>query len=159
NYPVYRVWMTQATLNRWNSNPKLDNSFNDVTFVLGDDRVVYNAGGRYKGSPYISPGYCGAACGRCGYSFSFPSDDLFLGDEDLVIDWPGGQGGKPTALQEQMCYWFADRLTLPWTHRHTIRLHVNGVTDDSRQATFEAVVQPNGSFISEWSPNDDNGEL
>ena len=35
NFPVYRLWMTQATLNTWNNNLKLDNSDNDVTFVLG----------------------------------------------------------------------------------------------------------------------------
>src|SRR5262249_27819585 len=153
------MWITQATFNTWSTNPKLDKSFNDVTFVLGDDRVIYNAGARYKGSPYISPGYCGPTCGRCGYSITLPPDDLFLGESELVIDWPGGHGGGRTALQEQMWYWIADRLNLPWSHRHTIRLHINGVTDESRQATFEAVVQPTGSFVSEWSPNDDSGEL
>jgi len=159
NYPVYRLWMTQATFNTWNNNNRLDNSFNDVTFVLGDKRVIYNSGARFKGSPYISPGYCGPACGRCGYSISFPADALFLGEEELVLDWPGGHGGETTALQEQMCYWIADRLNLPWSHRHTIRLHINGVTDDARQATFEAVVQPAGGFVKEWSPNDRDGEL
>jgi hypothetical protein len=159
NYPLYRVWTTSATMNTWNSNSKLDNSFNDMTFVLGNTRVIYNAGGRYKGSPYISPGYCGITCGRCGYSFTFPADDLFLGEQDLVIDWPGGHGGETTALQEQMCYWIADHLNLPWSHRHTIRFHVNGVTDEARQATFEAVVQPAGGFVKEWSPNDSDGEL
>ena len=159
NFPVYRLWMTQATLNTWNNNLKLDNSDNDVTFVLGNERVIYNAGARYKGSPYISPGYCGATCGRCGYSIGFAEDDLFLGENELVLDWPGGHGGETTALQEQMCYWIADKLNLPWSHRYTIRLHINGVTDDARQATFEAVVQPAGGFVQEWVPNDSNGEL
>jgi hypothetical protein len=159
NFPVYRLWMTQATLNTWNNNLKLDNSDNDVTFVLGNERVIYNAGARYKGSPYISPGYCGATCGRCGYSVAFGDDDLFLGENESVLDWPGGHGDETTALQEQMCYWIADKLNLPWSHRYTIRLHVNGVTDDARQATFEAVVQPAGGFVSEWVPNDSNGEL
>lgn len=159
NYPVYRMWLTQAAFNAWSTNPKLDNSDNDITFVLGDERVIYNAGAHYKGSPYISPGYCGPNCGRCGYSLSFPSDEPFLGDTEEVIDWPGGHGGETTALQEQMCYWIADRLNLPWSHRHTIRLHINGVTDANRQATFEAVVQPTGGFIREWSPNDSDGEF
>jgi hypothetical protein len=61
---------------------------------------------------------------------------------ELVLDWAGGHGGETTAMQEQMCYWIADQLNLPWSHRHTIRLHVNGVTDVARQTTFEAVVQP-----------------
>jgi hypothetical protein len=159
NYPVYRIWMTQATFNTWNTNNRLDNTDYPVTFVLDDRRVIYGSGARFKGSPYISPGYCGPACGRCGYSISFPDDDMFLGETELVLDWPGGHGGETTALQEQMCYWIADRLNLPWSHRHTIRLHINGVTDDSRQATFEAVVQPVGSFVKEWVPNDSSGEL
>ncbi len=159
NFPVYRLWMTQNTLNTWSGNLKLDNSDNDVTFVLGNTRVIYNAGARYKGSPYISPGYCGPTCGRCGYSIAFGNDDPFIGDTELVIDWPGGHGGETSALQEQMCYWIADKLNLPWSHRHTIRLHVNGVTDDARAATFEAVVQPAGGFVKEWSPTDSNGEL
>jgi hypothetical protein len=159
NFPVYRIWMTQATLNAWNNALKLDNSSYDITFVLGNERVIYNATARYKGSPYISPGYCGATCGTCGYTMSLPADDLFLGGEELVLDWPGGHGHETTALQEQMCYWIADKLNIPFSHRYTIRLHVNGVTDTARQATFEAVVQPDGSFISEWSPNDDQGEF
>jgi len=159
NFPIYRVWMTQATLNSWNSALKLDNSSYDVTFVLGNERVIYNATARYKGSPYISPGYCGATCGRCGYTMALPADDLFLGAEELVLDWPGGHGHETTALQEQMCYWIADKLNLPFSHRYTVRLHINGVTDVARQATFEAVVQPDGDFISEWSPNDDQGDF
>jgi hypothetical protein len=159
NFPVYRIWMTQATLNSWNNALKLDNSSYDVTFVLGNERAIYNASARYKGSPYISPGYCGATCSRCGYTMSFPADDPFLGGEELVLDWPGGHGHETTALQEQMCYWIADKLNIPFSHRYTIRLHINGVTDTARQATFEAVVQPDGSFISEWMPNDDQGEF
>jgi hypothetical protein len=159
NFPVYRFWMTQNSLNTWSGNSKLDNSYNDVTFVLDDKRVIYNAAARYKGSPYISPGYCGPTCGRCGYSLTFPADDLFLGDEDLMVDWPGGHGGENTAMQEELCYWIADRLNLPWSHRYIIRLHVNGVTDESRQTTFEAVVQPAGGFVEEWSPSDPGGNL
>ncbi len=159
NFPVYRIWMTQATLNTWNANNRLDNSDYPVTFVLGNQRVIYNTGARFKGSPYISPSYCGATCGRCGYSIAFPADNPFLDETELVLDWPGGHGGETTALQEQMCYWIADRLNLPWSHRHTIRLHINGVTDDARQATFEAVVQPAGGFVKEWVPNDSSGEL
>jgi hypothetical protein len=159
NFPVYRLWLTQSNANTWNSNSKLDNSFYDTTFVVGNQRVIYNSGARYKGSPFISPSYCGLTCGRCGYTLTFPADNLFLGENELVLDWAGGHGGETTALQEQMCYWIADRINLPWSYRHTIRLHVNGVTDDTRKTTFEAVVQPDGSFVNEWVPNDNAGEL
>jgi len=147
NFPVYRIWMTQARLNTWNNRHKLDNTPLDVTFVLGYQRVIYNTVALYAGSPYIAPGYSGATSGRCGYSITTPADDLFLGDPDLVLDWPGGHGSETTALQEQMGYWIADRLNLPFSHRYIIRLHVNGVSDDARQAVFEAVMQPARSFV------------
>src|SRR5512133_2975839 len=35
NLPVYRVWMTQATYSAWVSRLELDNTPNNVTFVLG----------------------------------------------------------------------------------------------------------------------------
>src|SRR5258708_13337217 len=151
--------MTPGMLNAWNSPRRLNNPSSDVTLVLGKERAVYNREARFKGSPYISPSYCGATCGRCGYAITFPADDLFLGEQDMVLDWPGGHGGETTALQEQMGYWIADRLNLPFSHRYTIRLHVNGVTDDARQAVFEAVMQPARRFVESWSPDDSNGQF
>lgn len=157
--PVYRVWMTQATMDEWTFRHKLDNSPLDVTFVLGNERVIYNAQALYAGSPYIAPGYCGPNCGRCGYSITLPKDDLFLGTTDLVLDWPGGHGGETTAIQEQMGYWIADRLKLPYSNRYFIHLHVNGVTDDQRGSIFEAVNQPAGEFIEAWSPKAPEGDF
>lgn len=159
NFPVYRIWMTQATMDRWASRIKLDNSPFDVTFVLGNTRAIYNTEALYAGSPYIAPGYCGPTCGRCGYTITTPADDQFLGEQDLVLDWPGGHGGETSAMQEQMGYFIADRMNLPFSHRYTIRLHVNGVTDDARNAVFEAAMQPAGGFIKEWSPKNTAGEF
>lgn len=159
NFPVYRVWMTQATLNKWNSRNRMDNTPNDVTFVLGNQRAIYNSQALYAGSPYIAPGYSSPLNGCCGYSITVPADDLFLGEQDLAIDWPGGHGGETSAMQEQMGYWIAERLNLPFCHRYTIRFHINGVTDESRHATFEAFMQPAGGFLKEWSPGDANGQL
>src|SRR6266542_2466155 len=159
NFPVYRIWMTQATLNTWNGRSKLDNSPLDITFVLGGQRVVYNAQALYAGSPYIAPFYSGATSGRCGYTVTFHADDLFLGSADLVLDWPGGHGGENTAMQEEMGYWIADKLNLPFCHRYLIRLHVNGVTDNQRQAVFEAVNQPSGEFLRAWVPDHSDGDF
>jgi len=159
NFPVYRIWMTQATLNTWTSRNKLNNTPLDVTFVLGNERAFYNSEALYAGSPYIAPGYSSPISGRCGYTVEVPKDDPFLGDNALVLDWPGGHGGETTAMQEQMGYWIADQLNLPFSHRYTIRLHVNGVTDDARHAVFEAAQQPGGDFTEEWSPDDPDGQF
>jgi len=159
NFPAYRIWMTQATLTTWNGRNHLNNSPNDVTFVLGNQRAVYNTLALYAGSPYIAPGYSGATSGRCGYTVTFPDDDLFLGSTDLVLDWPGGHGGETSAMQEQMGYYIINKMNLPYCHRYTIRLHVNGVTDDQRSAVFEAVNQPSGEFTKAWMPNNSSGDF
>jgi len=159
NLPVYRLWVTQANFNAWSGRNKMNNTPLDCAFVLGNDRVIYNTEALYAGSPYIAPGYCGPACGRCGYSITVPADDLFLGEQDLVLDWPGGHGNETTAMQEEMGYWIADRMNLPYSHRYIIRLHVNGVTDDARSAVFEAAMQPATRFVKAWSPGDTGGQF
>ena len=117
NLPTYRVWITQATFNTWNSRHHLNNTPLNGTFVLGNQRVIHNTAVLYAGSPYIAPGYCGPNCGRCGYSITFPKDDPFLGGADLVLDWPGGHGNESTALQEQMAYWMTGKMGLPTCYR------------------------------------------
>ncbi len=159
SFPVYRIWMTQATAAAWSSRKKLDNTANDVTFVLGGQRAIYNTEAQFAGSPYIAPSFTTPTAGRCGYSIAFPPDDAFLGSEDLVLDWPGGHGNENTAIQEQMAYWIADRMNLPFSHRHFIRLQVNGVTDMQRGGVFEAVLQPAGDYLGQWSPGDTGGDF
>ncbi len=164
NFPVYRIWMTRATSNSWaglSATPyrNLNNAPFNVVFVLGNQRAIYNTLASYAGSPYIGPGYTTPAGGRCGYSVTVPTDDRFLGNQDLVLDWPGGHGNETSAMQEQMAYWMTDKMGLPYSHRYTIRLHVNGVTDVQRSAVFEAVNQPAGDFIRAWSPDDSSGDF
>ncbi len=157
--PAYRIWMTQATFDTWTSRNKLDNTPNDATFVYGNQRAIYNTLAQYAGSPYISPGYNTPAGNRCGYSIELPWDDIFLGGTDLVLDWPGGHGNERTAVQEQMAYWIADRMGLPFSFRHFIRLSVNGVTDMQRGGVFEAIIQPARDFVRAWSPGDSDGDF
>ena len=159
SFPSYRIWMTQATFNAWDARNNLNNTMNDVTFVVGNHRVVYNAAAAYAGSPYIAPGFNTPTGNRCGYSIDFPPDDLFLGDTALVLDWPGGHGNENTAIQEQMAYWIADQMGLPFSHRYFIRWTVNGVTDMQRQGVFEAVLQPGGEYLNQWSPEDSDGDF
>ncbi len=159
NFPLYRLWMTAKTFNTWSSRHKLNNTPNDVTFVLGNTRAVYNLKALFAGSPYIAPGFNTPAGNRCGYSIEFPADDLFLGGTALVLDWPGGHGGENTAVQEQMAYTIAAGMRLPYSYRHFIRLHVNGVTDLQRDGVFEAVFQPGSEYVETWEPANPKGEF
>ena len=56
-FGTYRLWLTSATVNTWATREKLSNENLDGTFVYGTNRVIYNAGGHYSGSPYTTPGY------------------------------------------------------------------------------------------------------
>ncbi|WCJ60055.1 lamin tail domain-containing protein [Fontisphaera persica] len=158
-FPIYRIWMTQATFTNWSARHKLDNSPNPVTFVLNNERVIYEAEAQFAGSPYIAPGFNTPSGNRCGYSLAFPADDRLFGSRDLVLDWPGGHGGETTAIQEQMAYAMAEGMDLPFSHRHFIRLYVHGVSDMQRGGVFEAVLQPAGEYLEQWSPEQPKGDF
>ena len=154
NLPVYRVWMTQNTFNTWAGRNQMNNTPNDVTFVLGNQRVIYNAQGCYAGSPYIAPSYNTPSGNRCGYKYDFPSDDPFLGSTALVFDFAGGHPvAENTEIQEQMAYWIADRLNMPYSYRYATRLIVNGVTDQQRGGVADAVLKPDDDYLSTWWPD------
>ncbi|MCX8157827.1 MAG: lamin tail domain-containing protein, partial [Verrucomicrobiae bacterium] len=158
-FPIYRLWMTQATFTNWSGRHKLDNTPHPITFVLNQERVIYEAEALFAGSPYIAPGFNTPAGNRCGYSLSFPSDDRLFGSTDMVLDWPGGHGGETTAIQEQMAYALAEGMGLPFSHRHFIRLFVHGVSDMQRGGIFEAVLQPAGEYLEQWSPQQPEGDF
>ncbi len=159
NFPSYRIWMTQATFNTWDARNNLNNTLNDVTFVLGNHRVIYNAAAVYAGSPYIAPSFNTPTGNSCGYAIDFPADEPVLGDNGLNLDWPGGHGNENTAIQEQMAYWIADQMNIAFSHRYFIRLTVNGVTDMQRGGVFEAALQPGSDFLEQWSPGDSEGDF
>jgi hypothetical protein len=153
---TYRLWMPAATVNVWKSRSPLNNKPLDVTFTSGNERVIYNMKALYAGSPYISPGYSGPASGLCGYTGEFPKDDLFLGINDFVLDWPGRDNA---AISENISFWIADQVGLPNSHRRFIHLHVNGVTEQTRGSVYEDVQQPGGDMVKEWSPQDTDGHF
>jgi hypothetical protein len=153
---TYRAWMTAATHNHWAARGPLDNTPLDVTFVYNEERVIYNAGGMYAGSPHIAPGFNRPTGNLCGYVFLMPKDDRFLGVTDVRLDWPGRDD---TALQEQYAYFVARELNLPFSQRRFVHLHVNGVTSTQRGSIYEDSQQVNGDFISSWLPDEEDGQL
>ena len=153
----YRLWLTQGTFNRWSSRLKLDNGDLDATFVYGDQRVVYNIGALYGGSPWISPGYNTPTGNLCGYVFHFPPDDLMLGVTDFTLDWPSWSGELASIAQaEQTAFWMADQLGLNYVYRRFVNLFVNGVR---RANIYEDSTQPSGAYVKEWFADDSDGAL
>jgi hypothetical protein len=71
SFGIYRLWMKQRNISTWSTREKLSNEALDGTFVYGNERVIYNAGGRYRGSPWIRPSYTTPTGGRCALSGPF----------------------------------------------------------------------------------------
>jgi hypothetical protein len=153
SFPVYHLWMTQATATKWTSRLKLHNGPLDTTFVYGNQRAIYNVGACYAGSPFIRPNYTGPTGASCGYSLGFPKDDLFLGVTDVALDWPVRDSAEQS---EQVACWMASQLGIPFNYRRFVHWFVNGVR---RGAVYEDAQRPNRDFVNEWSPKDDNGDL
>ena len=152
----YHLWVSKTNVTRWTRRAKLANELIDTTFVYGSNRVIYNAGSQYSGSPFHAPSYDSPTGANCDYVLVAPPDDRFLGEEELNLLQPGNGGGDGTGQAEQHAYWIADQLGLPHCHRRPILLWFNGV---KRGVVYEDAQQPNSDFIKQWFPDDSGGEL
>ena len=156
-FGTYRLWITKATADTWTKREKLSNEPLDATFVYDNQRVVYNAGAYFSGSPYHSPGYTTPTGAPCNYDFLMPPDDQVLGTSDFKkLHWPGNSADDATAQREEASYWFLQQMGLPFNHTRYVNLYVNGTR---RGEIFEDMQVPNGDMVKQWFPNDNNGDL
>lgn len=153
---AYHLWGTKATMDRWTKREKLSNDPLDTTFIYGDFRAIYNTGAQYSGSPYHAPSYSSPTTGNCDYVYVFPSDDAFLGDSEISLLQPGNGGGDTTGQHEHHAYWIARELGLPFCHRRSVFVYVNGTR---RGVTYDDSQQPNSDFVKQWFPDDPDGDL
>ncbi|MBI3416210.1 MAG: lamin tail domain-containing protein [Verrucomicrobia bacterium] len=156
SFGTYRLWITQATIDRWSKREKNSNQPLDATFCYGNQRAVYNLGALYSGSPWHTPGYNSPVGNMCDYVFVFPDDDLFLGTTDFVIASVGNLGSDDAAQREQTAFWMLGQLGVQNNYRRFIKLFVNG---QQRGSVFEDSQQPSADMVKEWFPNDNNGDL
>jgi hypothetical protein len=156
-FGTYRLWLTQSTADRWSRREVTSNDPLDVTFVYDDGRVIHGAGAYYAGSKY-NPSYDSPTGRPCDYALVFPEDDLLLGSTDFRISWPGNlnSGTDPTLQAEQTCYKIVEELGVPYNHRRHVNFFVNGVR---RNALLEDAQRPNGEYIDQWFPEDNEGDL
>ena len=153
---AYRLWMTQATRDRWAVRDKNSNAPLDITFVNGGGRAIYNAGAKYSGSWAHTPGFNSPVGNPCDYTLEFPDDDRLLGETGSVLALPGTLGDDATLQREQLAWWMARKLGMPSLHRRFVRVFVNGA---QRSQVLEDTQQPGNEFLAEWFPNDDGGRL
>lgn len=158
NFGTYRLWMTQATASRWSSRGPASNQPLDCTFVNGNERVIYNVGAYYSGSPFKTRSYSGPTGNPCDYNVRFPADDTLLGCKVFEIAYPGNLNSfdDPSAQREQFSYWIARQIGLPFNYRRYVNLFVNGVR---RGVISEDTQVPNRDTAQEWFPLDSDGEM
>ncbi len=153
---TYRLWLTQTNVARWVAEELMSNNAKDVTFVYGTNRVIYNAGAWFHGSPYHSPSYNSPVGNSCDYDLLFPGDDRLLGETDINLFRPGNGGGDGTAQAEIHGFWLAAQFGLPFLYNRPVFVWVNG---QRRDDVFLDAQQPNGDFVEQWHPDDAGGDL
>ncbi|MBL9139337.1 MAG: lamin tail domain-containing protein, partial [Verrucomicrobiales bacterium] len=149
NLGVYRFWQRKADYDRLRNREPLANDNLDCTFVYGDERVVYNAEMRGKGSPWHG-GSVGA-----DYIFSMPDDDRVLGARDLAVVTLGNLGSDPSAQREQAAFWIGRQLGIPTLHRRHVQFFENG----GLKGLYEDTEEPNGLYADRWFPDGSDGDL
>jgi hypothetical protein len=160
---TYRLWLTDSNIAFWTSRERNSNEGLDATFVYGNWRVVYNAETLYSGSPWHTANgpYTGPLGNTCDYEVNFPSDDLFLGSADFVLNgqnpvYSGTFHQDVSAQAETTAYWFGRKLGLGFNHKRHVFVVVNGLF---RGMIYFDHQQPNTDIIEEYFPNDSNGRL
>jgi hypothetical protein len=153
---TYRFWISQKTVDQWSNEEKMSNKPKDVTYIYGTNRIVYNAGAWFHGSPYHSPSYNSPVGNSCDYDMGFPPDDRLYGETDINLFRPGNGGGDGTAQTEIHAYWFGRQFGVPYLYHRPVFLYVNGVL---RNAVYHDAQQPNSDFVEQWFPENPEGDL
>ena len=155
-FGVYRFWMTDADINQWTSRQKLSNYALPATFVLGDYRVMYDAAARYRGSPFIRPGYNNPLGNLCAYIIRFSKDEPIFGTRKLNMDTLEPGGRDDTHLRERMSFWIGEEIGSTFSHQRYVYLYVNG---QLRGEVYADSQQPSDEYLPQWFPGADDGDL
>jgi hypothetical protein len=149
NLGLYRFWQREADYNRLRAREPLANDNVDCTFVYGDERVIYNAGMRGKGSPW----HGGSVGGD--YIFAMPEGDRLLGAQDVAVVTLGNLGSDGSAQREQAAFWIGRQLGVPTLHRRHVQFFENG----GFKGLYEDTEEPNGLYVDRWFPEGEDGDL
>ncbi len=156
SFGVYHLWITQTNATAWANAGDLSNESWDCTMVC-NNRIIYNAQGRFAGSPYHQD-FDTPYGSLCHYKWTFPDDDAFLGATSFnKIHQPGNGAGDDASLQREQCAnSFLRALGVPWLSRRFVAVYVNG---NRRGTLMEDAQCPDGDDVKEHWPNDKDGWL
>ena len=153
----YRFWISQKMVDQWSNDDKLSNDPHDCTFVYGTNRVIYNLGALYEGSPWHAPAYNSPLGNQCDYKASIQKDEMFLNGDSIHLLLPGNGCCDNSLQKEQMAYWMVNQVGEPQTFRRHVNVFVNG----QRRAytLMEDSQRPDGDMTDEWYPNHPNSDV
>lgn len=135
----YHLWSTAATEAARGQTSALNNVYRDATLVFGDQRVIYNAGFKDKGSPFHG--------GSGDFYVNTPEDDALLGTTDIALASTGNGGSEDTNLREQVSFWIARQIGSGYLNRRYVRLYRNG---GLHREVSEDTEEPNGSYAERF---------
>ena len=150
---TYRIWLSDDVIDTFRSRPNLSNELLDCTFVYNNTEVFYNAGIRFRGSPFLRSGFGRDPRSRYAYRIDFGPDKKFRGLEEINLD--NTEGGNRGPLQERASYWFHKQLGLRYSTQEYIRPIING----NAHSNYEDVQKIDGDYIRVWFPDDTEGYI
>ncbi len=156
-FGTYRLWVADDNLQTWRRREKLSNELIDTTFVYGDYRAIYNTRSRFRGSPFIRPGYGNPASRQpTAMVVVFPDDDAFLGVSKVNLDGLEQPGRDNTLQRERASFWIAQQMDLPYSHQRYVQFLVNGI---QKGEVFTDSQHPSSEYVETWFPDQSEGDL
>lgn len=150
NQPIdsYRVLLDDRRTAELQSRPLHSNDLLYGSFVFDNERIYYNVGVRYRGSPWGRPG-------RNSYRVRFPDDDRLHQERDAV-----NLSSRGSSATEGVAYYLAGRQGTEASPCGTaelfwVRTYFNGASLGT-----QAAIQPVGmSYIERWYGEDPQGPV
>ena len=160
-FGTYRQWYTANAVNTWINRPALSNEKIYGTFVYGNVRVIYNISAKYSSSPYHQGQHTSPVTGSVHYTMDLPLDDQCLGTDNWnKVHAPGNSAfDENTNQREQIGYWFARQMGLPWNYRRFVHMIVNGVKKGTAAQIMEDTERGGDDFVDTRFPDDRDGHL
>ena len=144
---TYRLIHDDANWSRLSSRQLHSNELLDATFIFNEEKVFYNVGTRWRGSPWNRPG------NPRMYRVAFPKDQPLRNRTKINLSRYGSAQREKAA---GYCVWrnSTPSTTSPYNRSTWARVRTNGGT-----YIMESIEPTNPEYLDLWFPQDANGIL
>ncbi len=144
---TYRLIHDDANWSRLGSRQLHSNELLDATFIFNEEKVFYNVGTRWRGSPWNRPG------NPRMYRVTFPKDQPLRNRTKINLSRYGSTQREKAA---GYCVWrnSTPSTTSPYNRSVWARVRTNAGT-----YIMESIEPTNSEYLDLWFPQDSNGIL